>query len=273
MIDETTREIVRRMTRSQQQQERMDRPEIEPPNLGNSLYWPNELGGAFHRFSWDAQRYVLDGRDGYQALTPTNVSDTDFGVFGGGAPYVDLNGTTKYLSRAQGPFSDIGANSFALWAWATLGTLPAAVMDLLSVWGAATTRQWRVVWSTGPGPLQWRISSDGTAVSSVSTTHASPAVDEPFFIGVYFTPNASGGQIIYVGLASEADLKADAIGGVSVNQIFTGGAAAFVIGNNAALTGYWDGRVSAFGGRTQLLLANADDYFEQRFAETRYLYQ
>jgi hypothetical protein len=243
--------------------------------LNAALSQPNRFGGAFHRFSWDAQRYVLDTQGGYQALTHPNVADDDFDVFGGGAPRVDLNGSNEYLWRARGAYSDIGAQSFGIYMWGTVDSLPAAAMHAVGVWGGAGDRQFRLSWAAGPGPMRWAYSDDGTAVYGLNTSHANPAAGEVFFFGGVFIPSTVDGQRTYFGLASDPELTVDdLLGGTSQAAIWTGGTGIFGIGAQTGPSQYWDGKISVFSGRTRVpTIVAADNYMQQRFAEMRCIYQ
>jgi hypothetical protein len=247
---------------------------LSSARLDSALHWPARAGGGRLRFSYDAQRDIIDSLSGELALTNNNIGDVDFGVTGNGGPYIDLDGATEYYNRAQGAFSDIGANSFAVWCWAAVGATPATPMTITGVWGAAGDRQWRLIWDAGPGPLAWIYSDDGTAGFNLGTSHANPSVGEWFFLGGYFTPSAADGQRTYFALATEDTLTIDDLGGGnSQAQIFTGGTADFMIGNQGGVARYWNGEISGIGARTQLALANADAFFKQKFAETQTIYQ
>lgn len=247
---------------------------LSSARLESALNWPARAGGGRLRVAYDAQRDVIDSLSGELALTNNNISDTDFGVTNNGGPYIDLDGATEYYNRLQGTFSDVGTNSFATWTWAALGATPAAQMVITGVWGLANDRQWRLVWDGGPGPLAWIYSNDGTAAFNLGTTHANPAVGAMFFLGGFFTPGVVDGQRTYFGLATEDALTiTDLGGGNSQAQIFTGGTADFMIGNQSGAARYWNGEIGCIGARTQLSLANADAFFKQKFAETQTIYQ
>lgn len=174
-------------------------------------------------------------------LTNNNVS-----LFGydGLAAYVEFNGTTQYLSKADGGvanWADVtGTESYVvpaqrgltLGGWFQFDVAAAAEENVIAKWGGAGQRSYRIA-RLAAGSVLAFVSVDGTAV--VTATSAVAPVATWIFLCLQYDPGAE--LAIWVDNAKVANVAA-------IPASIFDSTAAFMIGNNTAGTGFMDGKAS-----------------------------
>lgn len=186
--------------------------------------------------------------------------------FGGMAPYIELDGTGDYLSRADETDLDI-LGSEAIYAanvrgltfggWFYPGAA-GAVMRYMSKWGNAGTRSY-MLHATATGTHQMTVSSDGTASTLIETTSAY-STNAWYFVVGRFKPSTE------VAIFTNSD---KVINTTSIPAAIFSGASDLVIGGQT-------GGATLLTGRASLcfLCADAlsDDVITALFQQTRRLF-
>lgn len=195
-------------------------------------YWP--MGSVFYT---NPQVLATNGN----SLTNNNTA-----LFGydGLAAYVEFNGTTQYLSRADGGvanWADItGTESYVvpaqrgltLGGWFRFDVAAAAEENVIAKWGGAGQRSYRIA-RLAAGSVLAFVSVDGTAV--VTATSAVVPVTTWIFLCLQYDPSAE--LAIWVNNVKVANAAA-------IPASIFDSTAAFMVGNNTAGTGFMDGKAS-----------------------------
>jgi hypothetical protein len=234
-------------------------------------------GGGDLRWGWMADSPALVGRANAanQHFTENNITSADYFATTNGAPYVDFNGATEYLSAGDRTWAEVGTEEFFVWAWCNADTLTTNDRIIVSKWGnGAGNRQWHLCWDVGNTAFQFEVSNDGTAISAVTSSYTERTIEWYFVAGYYYINNANGLRI-YVGEASDAVLTTDTA--ASPATVFTGGASALEIASENAGTNLWDGKIGIAAMRNNVpsgaAFAGIDGYAARLFHLTRWFYQ
>ena len=234
-------------------------------------------GGGEALWGWMADSEFLFGRAGANSrrANDINIDPDDWNATTNGGPYCHLDGAAEYFDGGDNTEFEFGAYNALIWHWCNPDTLPGADMIIVSKWGnGATHRQYRLKWDTGAGAFQFEVSTDGTAISTVTSTYVEAAT-EWYFVAGYFTPSDAAGLRIYVGEATDDVLTTDTA--LSPAQIYTLGTSAFEIGAENVGNELWDGKIGIGAGRREVTpgagFADIDGYAARLFAETKLKYR
>lgn len=149
---------------------RMERQEAKPlgPSLGEfygNYFGLHRLRGYWPMSSTSETPTVLDLSG--QARTLSFGGTVVISVYNDFAPYMDFNGTTGYLFRADEAGLDItGTLTFGGWFWADAG---AAIAGLMCKWSNAAANQSYALRYTGSNTVQVLI-GDGAASKTLNST-------------------------------------------------------------------------------------------------------
>lgn len=168
---------------------RMDRQEAKPlgPTLGE--FYGNYFGIHRLRAYWPMSSTsetptVLDLSG--QGRTLSFNGTVNISVYGDFIPYMDFNGTTGFLNRADEAGLDItGTLTLGGWFWADSG---AAIGALIAKWSNAAANQSYALRYTGSNTVQVLI-GDGAASKTLTSTVAF-ANDAWHFVVGRFSPSA-----------------------------------------------------------------------------------
>jgi len=186
-----------------------------------------ELRGAWPMSSIDESGNARDLSG--QGRTLTNTAGAGRAVQGI-MPYASFNGTTQYFTRADEAGLDItGGLTLGLWAWVADPTLGGTFMAKM---GAAGNYSYLL--DISASAARFLVSSDGTAVASVSGSSSILASYWHFFAG-RFTPNNEL-AVFYNG--------EETTNIVGVPAAIFNGSAAFTIGARSVPSNFLQGRVA-----------------------------
>jgi hypothetical protein len=143
-----------------------------------------ELRGLWPMSSVNESGHVLDISG--QGRTLTNNGGAQRGVTANGAPYIILNGTSQYLSRADEAGVDITGN-LSLGAWIYLTSLPAVAGCVGGkINGAGNAYRLQVVNVSGVGYLDFIVT--GASEAAIRSTVPVP-VGQWVLVGGLFSPS------------------------------------------------------------------------------------
>lgn len=137
--------------------------------------------------------YDLSG----QGRTLTYNGNPTYNIFNGFAPYIDLDGTGDFLSRADETDLDIlgtetiyasAVRGLTLGGWGWFDNAAGSIETLMGKFGAAGNYSY-LLQRNGAGNLDWNVSSNGTALTSV--TGSALAASGWYFFAARYTPSMS----------------------------------------------------------------------------------
>lgn len=189
--------------------------------------------------------------------------------FAGLAPYIDLDGAGDYLARADEAALDItGTEAFmahpglTIGGWFWLDAYGAQRRPLMSKWKftASNNRAYQLFYTNASTAFQFKISTDGTAVVSITSSVTPPATGRWYWIVGRFTPSTE--LSIFVNKTKDTVLAAIPA------SIFNSNADLH-IGTDDNITVFTDGRAS---NCFMVAAALSDTIINAAYEQTRALY-
>jgi hypothetical protein len=202
-----------------------------------------------------------------QGRTLSYNGNPTYNIHNSFVPYIDLDGTGDYLSRADeaglritgGESHNASAvQGLTMYCWCNVDVLPAGTGQIIGKWVGAASKSYRTT-VTSDGSIQAQTSTDG---SSNSTGVAiSMSVDEWLFTATRFVPSTS--HDLWVGTSSGITKASDTS---SIPATIFNSASSLTIGANSSGGDLLNGFVSLAA-----LCANShpDSLVESVFFQTR----
>ena len=189
-------DLIRQVDSLQRQVDGLIQPEITRDMISPFRAIPGLVGfwpmSSVQRSTGNA--YDLSG----QGRTMTYNGNPTYNVQNTFTPYIDLDGTGDFLSRADETDLDIlgtetifptGRRGMTMGGWFYAGAL-AAVSGLIGKWTATGNQRSYLLESLTTGEIRAIVSSDGTATTTVTTT-TQYATGQWLFCWMRFIPSTS----------------------------------------------------------------------------------
>jgi len=149
------------------------------------------------------------------------------------APYMDCNGTTQYLSRADEAGLDI-TDSLTMFCWVYFDVVQASILQKSA---GAGVRGYQIFTSVG-GQLTGQVSSDGTATTNVNSGADVVSTGRWYFLAHRFTPSTE--LAIWINRTKYTNTTSIPAAQVNNNQPLAYGA-------RSDATGFLNGRIGLMG--------------------------
>jgi hypothetical protein len=240
--------------------------------LLSAVFATHAAGGGNLIYGWMADSLQNHG-DGYlTAWTGTNIASGDYAATDYGGPYVNLNGTTEYLSIADAAWQETTIWGFLVWHWVYANTLIGSDRVIAAKYNTAANQSWRLYWNNAAGAFRLSTSAGGAADTEVTSTYAE-STGEWYFVAGYFEPNTL--MRVYVGTPDDPDLTIDSLAVGVPASVFDGNAALSIGCSYAAgvAGSFWDGYIGIGSQRANVPSASIDAYVRRLFGLTKEIYQ
>lgn len=204
----------------------------------------------------------------------TNIAAADYGVTANGAVYVDLDGSTEYISIADATWQEPASEEFFTWQWVRTTTVASTQTIKSKYLEAGDQRGWDLWFDSATGYFAFTANAVGALVNDVSVTSTlTVAVDTWYFVAAYFEPSTL--LRIFVGAPTAGSLTVTSVTASVPASIYNGTADLCIgaaLSAAATPTAMWSGRISNGASWKNIANTYINNYANRIFKLTRRFY-